>query len=758
MKQIYLLCLLLLATGITASAQNAMRREGKIKVVINGDTLRNAWAGGLHTPQFSEVDIDGDGHNDLVIYNRGILASNTVTNGYKLLTFRNHGTPGQIDYEYKPEWEAIFPSLLFWVKLYDMTCDGIPDLLVADTSQNSTLDWYEGFRDAEGLIYFEPRGRMRTSFGGAPVELPRADYPGVGDVDRDGDVDFINYSWLTSSFAFYRNYSIEAGNACADTMMHDAFGYCWGQFDVTDIEVRTNVSCPLKTDPLPITGGNRHNGGSVLVIDLDGDGVDDLLYGDVDKKNVYALYNVGTPANALIDSVDYLFPSYDVPASVPFYPLSFHFDANNDGKKDIIVAPSEPFLSSSKNSVLFYENISTNDSVKLQFVGNNFLENTMIDLGRGAFPTFADVNGDSLIDMVVGNHGYYRDSTINTAQLALFLNVGTAEVPIFELADEDWLGFSDWYFVDSEVVMALAPAFGDIDGDGDLDLFVGDTSGYITFFENIAGPDTAMVFAAPVRNYFDLNSTGGGYSAPYVYDVNGDGAPDLLIGNRLGRIRYFQNRGLANNPIFDQVPTNSFFGQVSVKTDFSLDGYSRPQIASLDTTGALYLLTGSEEGWVFGYAFNPDSIYQGSFDLVFTRYSGIDAGERSSITIADITNDGKPEMIVGNYRGGLEFFTLSDTIEYIVSSPLLLANNIFVSVAPNPTAGEVTIHANGLTKGVPLTYSVVGLLGNLVLQNAVETNGEHWQGTISLGGQPSGLYFVRIAQGQQHTTIKLIKY
>lgn len=759
MKQLYILLILsIIATA--GFSQNAMRRESKIKVVIGGDTLANAWAGGFHAPQFSEADVDGDGLDDLVIFNKAILASNPTSNGYKLMVFKNNGGVGFNSYTYKPEWESQFPALLFWLKMYDINCDGLPDLLSSNQSQGPFFNWYQGFRDNNGMLYFEYTDTINTSNGFAPVGLSRIHYPGVGDLDRDGDPDFVNFGDF-GTFMLYNSSAIETKGSCQDTVGYEIAENCWGEFYVTVNGVQTHIVCPFKTDPLEANGGTgsaRHNGGSVLIIDLDGDGDDDALYTEIDKGQVFALYNDGTTAHTVIDYVDPTYPSYDVPAQLFYYPLPFAINANSDQKIDIVVAPSEPLNCQSKNAVWLYENISTNDSVILQLKQTDFLEDGMIELGIGSFPVFVDYNGDSLMDLVVGNHGYYRDSLVVTAQLALFINIGTPEVPIFELADADWLKYSDRYFVDAEVVMALRPAFGDIDGDGDLDLFVGDTSGYVTFFENLAGrPDTAMNFAAPVAKYYDMYA-GKPYSAPFLFDVNGDGLTDFLIGSRSGYIRYFENRGTTTSPNFDAVPTNAVFGGINVSTDFSIFGYAGPVITTLDSTGQLYLLSGNEEGRIYGYEFDRDSIYGGSFVQVFDAYSGIDAGERSTLTIADVTNDGKPEMIVGNYRGGLEFFTLSDTIENIISAPTLASRQVGVTVFPNPTSGNVFLSVSGLLTNQPLSYTITSLLGSVVLAETVQPITENWSASISFGQFPAGMYIVNLSQGAVSKSIKLIKY
>lgn len=759
MKQLYFISFLLFVVVFATNAQNAMRRESKIKVIVDGDTLNNPWAGGLHAPQFCEVDIDGDGIKDLAVLNKGILASGPTSNGYKILTFKNVGINGTIAYVHMPEWEALFPPIMFWMKTRDLNCDGIDDLIASNQSQYPNINWYEGMRTPDNLIYFQFRDTLNTSNQFAPVGLSRIHYPGLNDLDRDGDLDFVNFGDF-GSFVMYNSTAVETKGSCQDTIGYEPVANCWGDFVVTSTGVALHQACPFKTDPLETGGGAgsaRHNGGSLLLIDLDGDNDDDAIYTEVDKRNIYALYNGGDSSHASIDLVDGTYPSYDVPANMTHYPLAFSLDADNNGKVDVLVAPSDPILSSSKNSTWLYENISNNDTVKLHLKQTDFLEGDMIELGTGAFPVLVDVNGDTLLDLVVGNNGYYRDSLVVSSQLALYLNIGTAATPMFELVDDDWLNFSSYY--PAETIMALRPTFGDIDGDGDLDLFLGDTSGYVMFIEDTSAQGSPAAFAAPQRRYFDMYA--GKYSAPLVYDINGDGLLDFLIGNRNGRIRYFENRGTRTVPTFDAVPTNNLFGQINTSTMLSLFGYSAPIITTLDSTGQLYLLTGNEEGRIYGYEFNADSIYGGSFVQVFDNYSGIDDGERTALTIADITNDGKPEMIVGSYRGGLGFYTLSDSIADIlppVSVGAELEREIGIVLAPNPTSGDVLFSVSGLQANQPAAYTITNMLGGVVATGSINTTSESWSTVIPFGQFPAGLYIVTLSQTSLSKSVKLIKY
>ncbi len=274
-------------------------------------------------------------------------------------------------------------------------------------------------------------------------------------------------------------------------------------------------------------------------------------------------------------------------------------------------------------------------------------------------------------------------------------------------------------------------------------------------FENTAGPGNTMTFAAPIRRYADINA--GVYAAPYIYDVNGDNLPDLLIGVRSGFVRYFENRGTATAPQFDAVATNTAFGNINVSTFLSLYGYANPIVTTLDSTATRYVLSGNEEGRIYGYVFDADSIYSGSFAQVFDHYANIDAGERTSLTIADITHDGKPEMIVGNHRGGLGFYTLSDSIEDIIAVPTLASNPLKCDVYPNPTNGAVFLSIQGMQPAQPAVVSVYGLLGNRMLHTEVLPLADSWAGQLSMAHLPAGVYVVHVAQGAYFKTVKLIK-
>ena len=77
------------------------------------------WTGGFDACQFGTMDFNGDGFNDLLVFDR---------RGNRLLTFLNDGIPGEISYTYHPEYAAHFPQMKEWVVFDDYNGDGLNDI------------------------------------------------------------------------------------------------------------------------------------------------------------------------------------------------------------------------------------------------------------------------------------------------------------------------------------------------------------------------------------------------------------------------------------------------------------------------------------------------------------------------------------------------------------------------------------------------------------------------------------------------------
>ena len=161
--------------------------EGVIPVITDGDTLSNPWVGGLTAPQWSPIDFDFDGDEDLFAFDR---------DGSRLLAFERTDE----GWKYRPKWVLGWPELVDWCLLRDFDCDGRPDIF---TSHQNGIYVYRNNTENPLDPQFSPVATPLLAsydFGAGPDMLPVVclgiDIPAILDHDGDGDIDIIT---------FYRN-------------------------------------------------------------------------------------------------------------------------------------------------------------------------------------------------------------------------------------------------------------------------------------------------------------------------------------------------------------------------------------------------------------------------------------------------------------------------------------------------------------------------------------------------------------------------
>ena len=328
-----------------------------------------------------------------------------------------------------------------------------------------------------------------------------------------------------------------------------------------------------------------------------------------------------------------------------------------------------------------YENIGSNTNIDFNFIQKNFLQQEMIDLGAGSYPAFFDHNNDGLADIIVGNYGYHQIGGNPRSSLALFTNIGTITTPKYELENRDWQNISSLNLNINLNIPALnlTPTFGDLDGDSDDDMILGDANGKLHFFTNTGATPASFILSEPNYKNIDI----GYFASPQIIDVDRDGLLDIIIGEQNGSINYCQNTGNTNTPIFDSVISN--FGGIDIENTIISTGYSSPTL--FDNNGVFELYSGSFTGEVYKYN-NIDNNIAGTFDSISAL--SISDGSKSRVAIQDINNDQKPDFIIGNYSGGLSLYS-SD-------SSLISAINIDITnellIYPNPTKYLLNIQGN----------------------------------------------------------------
>lgn len=724
-----------------------------VPLIQNGVELPAGFAGGLNTPQFSAADLNQDGIKDLVVFDRS---------GDVVLTYLNAGTPGQVSYTFAPEYACFFPKMTDYVLLRDFNQDGASDIFCTSLAPGSQeMQVFQGyFEDNKlkfNLFYFSyPNCSYCNSLQvwfpdqdqpGEWNNLPIAptDIPAVDDIDSDGDLDILTFDPAGGHVWYLQNRSMELGFG-TDSLKFVLADKCWGRFYESGLvacqcSLSPNVSTCMNalTGELEERDAERHPGSTLMTFDQEGDGDKEIVLGDVSFDCLNLLNNGGLPEVALMTSQDENFPSYDIPVLLSTFPAAFYLDADNDGKRDMIVAPNNRNIGEDQKNVWFYRNTAASGH-HFELQSKTLIVGDMLDLGSTTHPAFADVNADGLEDLVVGTYGHYTPQSTTNARLYLFLNTGTATSPAFTLTNSDWLEFSEFTPDNYD----FSPAFGDIDGDGDQDLIVGHNDGGFFCYRNAAGPGVQMNLSRDFDPMWLNMDVVGLVATPTLFDLTGDGLLDIIAGERNGNLNLFTNIGSPTNPIYPVMPTIQKLGFVDTRLTGEAVGFSTPIF--IPTPTGLLLVSGSNSGLLRTYR-NFD--LTDTFDLIDPMWGNVDEGARTHPAFADLDNDGILEMVLGNLRGGLSIFntTLVDCSTVAVQEPETWKPALQIS--PNPARDWLQLT---LQPAAPFQWQAFNAIGQKVASG--ESAGS--VARIPISAWKSGIYFIEAGVEGHRVTQKVI--
>ncbi|MCA9123729.1 MAG: carboxypeptidase regulatory-like domain-containing protein [Planctomycetales bacterium] len=319
-------------------------------------------------------------------------------------------------------------------------------------------------------------------------------------------------------------------------------------------------------------------------------------------------------------------------------------DWNNDGLKDLLVGETI----GSYGKVRLY--LNEGSAAQPEFGEVVYLQVDGADLAvpaagsLGVFPRVVDWNNDARKDLLLG---------LNDGRVQVLLNVNTDEMPEFQTSfyvEAGPLGSKSQIDVGSQATVEMA----DWNADGRLDLIVGASDGQVRVFLNEGSPESPD-YRNPwiVQDATGNLSTPGGAASVAVADLDGDGRLDLVLGNSVGSLYLYRNVGSSEVPRFEAGQTLKVDGhEIAVGTTSS-----RPWIDDLDGDGVTDLIVGGADGRIRVYmrdsGADSASIYTTTsspvdiFTPSLTDSLPLDAGAAGLIGLKEFRSDARFAEIDG---------------------------------------------------------------------------------------------------------------
>ncbi|MCG3165008.1 MAG: hypothetical protein POELPBGB_00768 [Bacteroidia bacterium] len=572
-----------------ANAQPYFTRHDSIPVSVNSNTLKFPWAGGLNSCQFSSIDLNADNVKDLFVFDRmGSKITTFINNGTpgvidfsiapqfrtafinqhdsrgrmhdwifledynmdgksdvftysngSMSVYLNTSTPDSVAFQlmasplksfFNPATLILYFSPVDFPAITDVDNDGDLDILtfniygaIVEYHQNRSQEEYGHSDSLNFMLADECWGNFSESSSTNALILDTC----IGQFHNDATD---RHSGGSTLLAFDVNNNglkdlvIGDGSFNNLTLLYNDGTLNDAHMNVQDLEfpANTNSTVPVFISSFP----------GAFYLDVNNDNANDLIV----SPNTTNITENFTSILLYTNSASTSQPDFDliqnnflqdnmIEVGEGAYPV--FFDANNDGLQDLMVGNFGYYDNSGlyKSNLSYYQNTGTQTQPAFQLITRNYAAIEALQF-TNVFPTFADIDADSVPEMLIGEHN---------GAIHLFENNASPGQPAqFVLSQANYAGI--------DVGLDATPQFFDINNDGLFDLIIGERNGNLNYYQN-TGTAQTPVFTLVTANLGGVDTrTEGftvGYSIPFFFRYNN--SIQLFAGSEGGDIDQYYN-------------------------------------------------------------------------------------------------------------------------------------------------------------------------------------------------------------------------